>query len=189
MHKAGLPALVLLAVLAGCGGGGSDAPDSATVAGDGDGTSAGAATCGLPEFRASLLARVNQVRATGAQCGTSGTFGPAGPLVWNELLTQAAAAHSQDMSTGNYFSHTSQDGRTLAQRINATGYAWVLLGENIAAGQRTVDSVMDAWMGSPGHCANVMKPEFTEMGVACVPRASASNTYATYWSMELARPR
>jgi uncharacterized protein YkwD len=92
------------------------------------------------------------------------------------------------MSANNYFSHTSLDGRTLSQRADATGYLWTMLGENIAAGQIGVEAVVNAWMASPGHCANIMRPEFTEMGVACVPGTS-SDTYATYWTMELGKPR
>ena len=62
------------------------------------------------------------------------------------------------------------------------------LGENIASGYRTVDAVMNGWIASPGHCANLMNAGFAEVGVACVPGV-AGNTYATYWTMELGRPR
>jgi uncharacterized protein YkwD len=173
------------AVVAGCGGGNSpSAAAPATVVGA---ASAGA-TCNLPNFNASLLARVNQARAAGADCGSEGTFGPSAAVTWNDRLTLAATGHSQDMQVNNYFSHTSLDGRTLSQRVDATGYAWTMLGENIAAGQTTVDSVMADWMASPGHCANIMRPEFVEMGVACVGGTSA-NTYRTYWTMDFGRPR
>jgi uncharacterized protein YkwD len=171
-------------LLAACGGGGSDAPAPAPA----PAPATGAADCGLADFQASLMARVNQVRATGATCGNKGAFPPVGPLTWNSLLTQAAAGHSQDMAAHNYFSHTSLDGRTFTQRIDATGYTWINAGENIAAGQRTVSSVMDGWMGSPDHCENIMNSAFTEIGVACTP-GGASNTYATYWAMELGKPR
>jgi len=115
-------------------------------------------------------------------------FAPAPALAWNSQLTQAADAHSQDMAAKNYFSHTSADGRTLADRINATGYAWSGIGENIAAGYSTVNIVMDGWMSSDGHCANIMSPNFTAVGLACVP-GTTSSTYSTYWTMDLARPR
>jgi len=147
-----------------------------------------ASTCGLRDFRASLLARINQVRATGANCGSDGVFGAAPPLAWNDLLTTAADGHSKDMAARNYFSHTSADGRTLADRVNATGYAWASLGENIAAGYIGVNAVMDGWIASPGHCANLMNAGFAEVGVACVPGAAA-DTYPTYWTMDLGRPR
>ena len=173
--------------LASCGGGG-DSPTPAAPAPSTAGSASLTATCNLPDFQTSLLARVNQARAAGANCGSEGTFGPAGPVAWNDPLTQAATGHSQDMQAQNYFSHTSLDGRTLAQRVDATGYRWSALGENIAAGQPTVGEVVDAWMGSPGHCANIMKADFADMGVACVP-GGPGNTYITYWTMDLGRPR
>ena len=102
-------------------------------------------------------------------------------------MLQAATAHSQDMAANNYFSHTSQDGRSMADRINATGYAWSTIGENIAAGYPGVNAVVDGWMASDGHCANIMKAAFQEMALACV--ASSSSSYSNYWTMEAGRPR
>ena len=64
--------------------------------------------------------------------------------------------------------------------------AWDTLGENIAAGQESVASVMAAWMASPGHCSNIMGVNYTEVGVACV--INNSSTYRTYWTMDLGRP-
>lgn len=61
------------------------------------------------------------------------------------------------------------------------------MGENIAAGYDTVSAVMDGWLASPGHCANLMNPNFTQIGVACI-RGSTGNAYGTYWTMDLARP-
>ena len=181
----------IAAAVAGCGGGGDSpapAPGPAPATGAAGTPAVATVTCGQPNFAARLLARVNQARAAGANCGSDGTCSPAASVTWNDLLTQAAIGHSQDMAAHNYFSHTSLDGRLVSDRVNASGYAWTMLGENIAAGQPTVDSVVDAWMGSPGHCANIMRPEYREMGVACVPGGSA-NTYATYWTMDLGRPR
>ena len=135
-----------------------------------------------------MLARINQVRASGANCGADGVFGAAAPLAWNDKLTVAAEGHSQDMAAKNYFSHTSADGRTLADRVTATGYAWSSLGENIAAGYPGVNAVMDGWIASPGHCANLMNAGFAEVGVVCVPGV-AGDTFSTYWTMDLGRPR
>src|SRR5204863_3708451 len=138
------PTLLAIAIastcLASCGGGGDAAPAAAGAAANPpasaptSSTTTAAATCNLPDFQASLLARINQVRASGANCGSDGVFGAAAPVAWNDKLTLAAEGHSQDMAAKNYFSHTSADGRTLADRVDATGYAWSSLGENIAAG-------------------------------------------------------
>ena len=150
-------------------------------------TSATSATCGLPDFQASVLARINQYRAAGASCRSAGSFAPAAPLAWNSLLAQAAAGHSQDMAANNYFSHTGRNGSSMVDRVNATGYAWSNLAENIAAGYPSVTAVVDGWMASDGHCRNLMNPQLQHVGLACV--ASSTSTYRTYWTMDAARPR
>ena len=188
----GAGSVLFLIVLAGCGGSGAAPLSAATavVASSGTAVAASVATiadCGLPNFQAELLLRMNQWRSAGANCRTAGSFAPAGTLSWNGRLQQAATAHSQDMETRNYFSHTGADGSTPAQRITATGYSWYSIGENIAAGFPSAATVIDAWMASDGHCENLMNPVFTEVAVSCVPR-SGTGTYTTYWSMELGKP-
>jgi uncharacterized protein YkwD len=91
------------------------------------------------------------------------------------------------MAAQNYFSHTSADGRTFDQRVTAAGYAWRALAENIAAGYGTVQAVVDGWMGSDGHCANIMNPNLRDIGVACATGTTRS-TYSNYWTMDLAAP-
>ena len=141
-------------------------------------------TCNLPNFQQEILNRVNQARAAGRSCGTA-SDPPAPALAWNGMLFNAAGAHSTDMAANNYFSHTSQDGRSAGQRITGAGYAWRAYGENIAAGQTSAQSVVDGWLASPGHCANLMDANFADIGTACV--ASSTSTYRTYWTMDLAR--
>jgi len=92
------------------------------------------------------------------------------------------------MVAKNYFSHTSLDGRSPFDRISATGYQWWSVGENISANPASVNAVIDAWMASPGHCANIMNPNFRDAGLACVAGGS-SNTYRLYWTLDLAQPR
>jgi uncharacterized protein YkwD len=186
-------------LVTGCGGGGSSdagaaAPATSPVTAPSPPSPAPTpamaelSTCGLANFSARILQRINQLRASGASCGSSGQFASTSAVAWNAKLTQAADGHSQDMAASNYFAHTSQDGRTFAQRIDATGYTWSSAGENIAAGYATVDAVMDGWIQSAGHCANLMNPNFSEIGVACVPGTS-SDAYSNYWTMDLAKPR
>jgi uncharacterized protein YkwD len=146
------------------------------------------ASCAIPDFAAAALAAINQRRAAGATCGSRGNFGSAAALRWSAQLAQASAAHSSDMAAQNYFSHTSADGRSLTDRVNATGYAWASLGENIAAGYPGIDSVVEGWMRSDGHCANLMNPAFDEMGLACVS-GGAGSSYPQYWTQNLARKR
>ena len=146
-------------------------------------------SCGLngaAGIEAEVLQRLNALRASGAVCGTT-PYAATGSLAWNTQLLQAAAGHSTDMAQKNYFSHTSQDGRTAAQRVTAAGYNWSTVGENIAAGQRSVEEVMTGWAKSPGHCQNLMNPSFRDVAVACVRNDAAD--YRLYWSMELGRSR
>jgi len=143
-------------------------------------------SCGQPNFQQDILNRVNQARAAGRTCGTT-RYNAVPALKWNSNLFNAAAAHSTDMAANNYFSHTGLDGRNAGQRITGAGYAWRSYGENIAAGQFTVQSVVDGWLASPGHCANIMSANVTEMATACV--ASSTSRYKTYWTMDLARPQ
>jgi uncharacterized protein YkwD len=183
----GLFASVLAcSLLGGCGGGGSASAAPTPTPGPPPAAPA-VATCGLSNFTSAMLARVNQWRASGANCGSEGNFGPAPALAWNDLLTQAAAGHSQDMVTHNFFSHTGSNGSSLGQRVTAVGYNWSAVGENIAAGQTSINGVVDEWIASPGHCANIMNPTFVHVGVACI-NGTSSNTYSTYWTMDLGKP-
>jgi uncharacterized protein YkwD len=144
-------------------------------------------TCGLANFQADALRLVNARRAVGASCGARGSFPATTALTWNTPLTNASYGHSRDMAVQNYFSHTSADGRTLGTRVTAAGYTWQSVGENIAAGYGTVQQVVDGWMASDGHCANLMGASFQHMGLACARQAGSA--YGTYWTLDLARPR
>jgi uncharacterized protein YkwD len=196
-------ALLLLVLLQACGGGGGDdaeantseasaaapnTPSTPAPAASSPPSSVPAAdtTCGLANFEADALRLVNQQRATGATCGSRGSFAPAAALTWNARLAGAAYGHSRDMADNNYFSHDSRDGRSMVDRINATGYTWSTIGENIAAGYGSVQSTVNGWMASEGHCANLMNPRFTEFALACA-RNDASQ-YRIYWTQNLGRP-
>jgi uncharacterized protein YkwD len=196
--------LALCLVLAACGGGHEDAGDASSAASSPIPEAASAApaeqaqattttttisaNCGLSNFASEALQRLNAYRASGASCGTAGYFPPATALRWNTPLIASATGHSKDMVARNYFSHTGSDGSNAGQRDTAAGYSWWGWGENIAAGQTSVASVVGAWMSSPGHCANIMNAKFRDVGLACV-KGTSSNTYRTYWSMELGTPR
>lgn len=87
------------------------------------------------------------------------------PLRCDPGLTRAARLHSQDMCDRRYFSHTSLDGRTMTDRIDAQGVRWSRAGENIARGQTTAEAVHAAWMGSTGHRANILDGRFGRIGI------------------------
>ncbi len=102
-----------------------------------------------------VVALVNTERAK-AGCG---------PVRSNGRLATAATKHSADMAARDYFDHTSPDGTDPGDRITAAGYRWSTYGENIARGQRTPASVMDSWMNSAGHRANILNCDYKELGV------------------------
>lgn len=179
MHR--LCVLGLAALLSACGGGGDDPPPAAAP------PPLAQINCGLANFDTDALARINQYRAAGANCGARGSFASAPPLAWEGRLTTAAHAHSLDMATNNYFAHTGRDGRTVAERVTAAGYDWRAVGENLAGGPSSVQAAVNGWMASPDHCANTMNPVYVHVGMACV--ANAGTTYTRYWTMVLATPR
>ncbi|MFD6387667.1 sigma-70 family RNA polymerase sigma factor [Streptomyces nigra] len=102
-----------------------------------------------------VVALVNKERAT-AGCG---------PLAEDSLLDKSAQAHSADMAARDFFDHTNPDGADPGQRITAAGYRWSTYGENIAMGQQTPEAVMESWMNSPGHRANILNCSFKDIGV------------------------
>lgn len=166
-------------------GGTSPATSTSTATASGISQTA-ATTCSITAFQAAVMAEVNRRRASAQSCGSRGAFAATSSLRWSDTLFRVAAAHANDMVTNNFFAHTGSNGSTVSARINAIGYAWASVGENIAAGQPTVSRVVDAWMGSDGHCANLMNPAMEEFAVACVYNtANRSN----YWVMDLAKPR
>jgi uncharacterized protein YkwD len=127
-----------------------------------------------------ILDAVNAVRATGHACGDR-SFGPAAPVTWNAELAQSALAHSEDMAHRHYFNHRGSDGSLVGDRAHQAGYNWRRVGENIASGLRSPEDAMAGWLDSPGHCANIMDPGFTEMGAgyAINPNSKAGTAYWT----------
>ncbi|MFE9553934.1 sigma-70 family RNA polymerase sigma factor [Streptomyces sp. NPDC006692] len=86
-------------------------------------------------------------------------------LTSNPKLYSAALKHSEAMAAQNFFDHTDPSGAGPGDRITAAGYQWSSYGENIARGQQDAASVMDSWMHSPGHRANILNCAFKEVGV------------------------
>lgn len=119
----------------------------------------------LEAWEFEVLEIVNQRRSEGADCRTAGSFGPTGALTMQTQLRCAARAHSLDMAERGFFDHTNPDGDGPGERIAATGYQPATWGENIAGGYPDPEAVMEGWMGSDGHCANLMSPDFEHIGV------------------------
>ena len=175
-----------LLLLPACGGGGS---------GDGNVTGPGGSVIppqggndpdpGVADIRDAFLAAVNQARSVDQMCGTT-PYGPSPPVSWSDNLAMAAYLHSEDMVLNNFFSHTGSDGSSAGQRISRQGYPWWTYGENIAVGYPTVSSVIQGWLGSAGHCQNMMNPAFTEIGAGYATGPFGGNPAARYWTFDLA---
>lgn len=132
-----------------------------------------------------LLEMINSARKQTRQCGAQ-SFAATQPLAWNATLATAAQTHTQAMANHNFFDHKDRDGRTPGDRAELAGYAGQQIGENIAAGQDTVRKVVDGWLASPGHCANLMNPQFRELGAAYAvdPKSDAG----IYWTAMFGTP-
>jgi uncharacterized YkwD family protein/spore coat assembly protein SafA len=87
------------------------------------------------------------------------------PLEMDWELERVARVKSQDMADKGYFSHQSPTYGSPFDMMKQFGISYKMAGENIASGQRTPDEVMTSWMNSPGHRANILKPEYTHIGV------------------------
>lgn len=135
-----------------------------------------------------MVALINEARAHDRDCSSAGAFDATDPVTWDDLIGQAALRHSTDMAMNTHFDHTGTDGSSAGERIADEGYVFRTWGENIAVGQRTVEDAVDAWLDSPGHCANIMRSQFTQMGAAGV-RGDFSGFEALYWTLNFATPR
>ncbi|MDH6456200.1 MULTISPECIES: CAP domain-containing protein [unclassified Streptomyces] len=100
------------------------------------------------------------------------------PLAVDPLLARAAQAYSTDMAVRAFYSHTSPEGTQPWDRAAAAGCDRRSIGENIACGQRSAAEVVEGWMNSPGHRANILKPAFTHIGIGFAGGGPAG----TYWT-------
>jgi uncharacterized protein YkwD len=100
------------------------------------------------------------------------------PLRLDGKLVQTAQGHSESMADEGYFAHESPDGSTPLDRMRAAGYidsqrVGYEVGENIAWGTLWLASpkaIVEAWMASPGHRANILDPHYVDTGLGVVPR-------------------
>lgn len=102
------------------------------------------------------------------------------PLVLDPRLSAAAQAHAEDMLKRTYYAHQSPEGSTPRQRVLAAGATAGLVAENLAAGQTSVENVIDAWLHSVGHRRNLLDPRFTHLGVG-IAVGSELHKYKVLW--------
>ena len=143
------------------------------------------------------LTAINNARAVHQNCGSRGIKKAVAPLKWNDALYKAAYEHSENLVKSDTFSHTGSGtpsdwtatvkelgkGSTFIERIENNGYLdYKTIGENITSGtnRNTAQIAIDAWLKSDGHCANLMNPNYTEVGMAHVEKAGTE--YIHYWT-------
>jgi uncharacterized protein YkwD len=126
----------------------------------------------LELIRAAVLCLIDRERAQNGEP----------PLALSPQLQQAAQGHSQELVSADYFDHVSPSGVTPVDRIRATGYipsenVGYVIGENLAWGTlnlATPQSVVNAWIASPGHLANILEAQYTDTGVGVTPAVPPS---------------
>lgn len=105
-----------------------------------------------------------------------------GAVAVDQRLTNAAQSHANDMAARSVMTHTGAGGTNPGQRINAAGYGCTTWAENVAAGQTSPSQVINAWINSSGHRANILNANMVDIGVAAAVGANG----VTYWAMVLA---
>ncbi|MFC7394351.1 CAP domain-containing protein [Scopulibacillus cellulosilyticus] len=102
------------------------------------------------------------------------------PLKVDNQLSKMARDKSQDMADNGYFDHQSPKYGSPFDMMKTYGIKYTAAGENIAAGQKTPEEVVNSWMNSPGHRANILNKDYTYIGVGYVKGGS----YGTYWTQD-----
>lgn len=129
-----------------------------------------------------FLAVTNQARARRQVCGTK-VMNPAPPLRWDSRLSAAAAQHAADMVSLNFRGHVNpKDGSGPLDRVQRYGFRGSV-GENIQYGSITAAEAVRHLLTSPGHCENLMRPEWRVFGAA-VTNGSSKSLFTTYWVQE-----
>jgi uncharacterized protein YkwD len=126
----------------------------------------------LQEARAAVLCLINRVRAEHGE----------DPLVDNKDLDAAAEGHADELVADDYFAHVAPDGTTPVDRIRATGYipgpeVGYVIGENLAWGTFTLSTpqaIVEAWLASPGHLANILESNYHDTGIGIIPSVPSS---------------
>ncbi|WP_010531710.1 CAP domain-containing protein [Lentibacillus jeotgali] len=108
------------------------------------------------------------------------------PLEMHNRLSSLARKKSQDMANNDYFSHTSPTYGSPFDMMEQFDFSFRMAGENIAAGQRSPEQVVEGWMNSEGHRKNILKEGFTHIGVGYVEGGGLK--YGTYWTQMFMTP-
>lgn len=108
-----------------------------------------------------------------------------GAVARSATLEREAAQYACEMVQYDFFDHVNPvTGSTLGDRTKDFGYSFRVVGENLAAGQKTAQQAFTDWMNSPGHRKNILDPRFTELGVS----VKLGGQYGIYWVQEFGQP-
>ncbi len=154
----------------------------------------------IVEFKAysqkEILATINEARAITRDCQDQmGMVGPVEPLTWSNILSKSAFEHSRDMVLTDTFSHNGSGTKyditgtlygkksLFSERIEENGYSsYGATGENIAVGIYNLDELMNRWLESPTHCANIMNDNFTNVAVEVM--LEEESVHGIYWTQD-----
>lgn len=125
-----------------------------------------------------VLAEINSLRSKGCQCGNVYMM-PVQPVKWDYTLYDVSMRYARYLYRNNLFSHRTKDGKTLGDRLDAMGYDWLRIGENLGKGYHDFYDVLKAWIESPSHCKMLMDPEVTDFGMS---------KHYDYWVQTFTRP-
>lgn len=121
--------------------------------------------------------QLNALRRQAAPCAAASSAMQR--LSWETRLAASAQEQAADLAVQDRLSHVDSRNRGLGTRLRGVGYAAAGAGENLAAGQTDIDDALQAWLASPSHCANLMQPEYRDVGLACVQRRGSR--YERFW--------
>ncbi len=140
----------------------------------------------IAAWEAELLGLVNAVRASGHTCPGGERHAPTAALVRNPALDGAARGHSSWMAEVGRLSHEGRGGSSVGARLADSGYAWRRAAENVAAGRPRPADVLAQWLGSAGHCRELMNPASSETGIGYA--YSTVSVYRHFWTQDFAAP-
>jgi len=154
-----------------------------------------------PSLQERYLNAINNARAESQDCGEKGKFEATSPLKWNQKIYNSSYEHSYDLAHSKAFSHDGSGTESdwtgdalgkksiLSERIEAYAYNWSFIGENIGAGTLidTPEKMVKGWLDSDNHCANLMSPDFEDVGMAMVKNSDGKYTY--YWTQDFGTER
>lgn len=125
-----------------------------------------------PPARPALVSEAGFAVQVLALCNEARAGEGLAPLEADPGLDRVAQARSDDMASRGYFDHVDPDGHDPFWHLDQAGLAYMAAGENIAMGQETPREVVDGWLRSPGHRANILNPQFRRLGVGRAPARS-----------------